>query len=131
MRVFLREIIKARVGSETAYGAYDPHMTVRQYLWHTIQSHRGMTEFREASLCQQTSMFPSVDNHLFEHRAGKVDVDVLTAKTWEQDNIHAKQTKYIKQMNFALYLFYDKFKRGVGGGVWYGRDQHNLKIVKR
>ena len=48
VRVFLRELRKIRVGSDMAYGASEPHIWVVQYLWHNIQAHRVMIEFREA-----------------------------------------------------------------------------------
>ena len=64
---FLRELIKARVGSEAAYEASDPHMRLVQHLWHTIQAHRVITKFREAYFHWRAYMSPSVANHLFKH----------------------------------------------------------------
>ena len=45
VRVFLRELRKARVVSEIVYGASDIHMRVGQYLWYTIQAHIVMKDF--------------------------------------------------------------------------------------
>ena len=62
------------------YGSSDPNIRLGQYLCHTIQDHRVMKEFREADFHRHTSTSPSVVNHLFEHRVGKIDVDVLKGK---------------------------------------------------
>ena len=83
VRVFLREIRKKIVGIETDYAASDMHTKVGQYFCNTIQSHRVMTEFREADFHRHTSMAPSVVNQLFYHIYAKVDVDVLKVKIWE------------------------------------------------
>ena len=74
--MFLRDLRKARVSAETAYGLTETHMRVGQYLWHTIQDHRGMTEFKEADFHWHASMAPSIVNNLFHNKAEKVDVDV-------------------------------------------------------
>ena len=69
VKVFLGNPRKNRVGAETAYGASDPHIGVGQYLCHTIQVHRVMTEFQEENFHRHTSIFPSVVNNLFNHGA--------------------------------------------------------------
>ena len=109
--VFLIELGKSRVGVETAYGASDPRMKVGQYFWDAIQSHRVMAYFRDAGFHWHPSMAPSVVYHLFNHRSEKVGLDVLKANIQEQDNIMAKQSNDIKQMNYTLDSFQDKFKR--------------------
>ena len=77
-------------------------MRVGQYLWHTIQAHRVMTQFQEMYFHQYTSIPFSVVNLLFGNRAAKFDVEVLNTKFGEQDNILTKQAKDIKHMKSKL-----------------------------
>ena len=121
VRVFLRKLRKSIVGEETVCGESDPYMRVGQYLWHTVQSQRVMTDFREAYFHWQTSIAPNVVNKLFTHRDAKFDVDVLRVKTWEHNDIPKKQEKYTKPMKSTFDYFQDKLKvKQIKTRVWKG-----------
>ena len=80
-----------------------------------------MTYFREVDFHFQTSMDPSVVNHLFDQRVKNVDVDDLSTKLKEQGNIFNKKGKDIKQMKSVMDYSDDNFKRAkIDISVWEG-----------
>lgn len=83
--VFLRELPKVRVGVESAYTSADPHICIGTYLWHTLQAHRVMDEFRAANYHRHPTILPSIVNHLIKYRAPKVKMAALWAKLASQE----------------------------------------------
>ena len=81
LRTFFQDTRKARVRVENAYGETDPNMRVGQYLWHTLQAHRVMDEFKYAQFNQHTNIVPSIINNLFDHCPPKVDVGIKKPKS--------------------------------------------------
>lgn len=77
VRVFFRELRKVRIRAQTAYQSSDSTVRVGLYLWHTLQAHRVMNDFKTLKFFNHTLVAPSIVNHLFEHRAPKVQVDAL------------------------------------------------------
>lgn len=80
LRVFLRELWKVRAGAEAAYNTSDPQVAVGQYLWHMLQAHRVMDKFKGVEFHCHPEIAPSIVNHLFEHRAPKVEVIELRSR---------------------------------------------------
>ena len=75
--VLLRGMVKIRVGFETEYGAKYSHMCVGQYIWHTIQAHQIMGEFKAASFHKLPHISLIIANHLFKQVIHKAEVNIL------------------------------------------------------
>ena len=56
-----------RVGAINNYGVIDPNSRVGQYLWHTLDAHLVMYEFKDAYSHNHSQITPSIVNNLFEN----------------------------------------------------------------
>ena len=76
----IRELWKFWMGARNAYSYQYLYMCVGQYIWHTLQEHRIMVEFKSDSLYKHTQISPRIINHLFKHREPKVEVTSIKGR---------------------------------------------------
>ena len=101
LRVSLRDMQKFWVGAETIYSSPYPYMCVGKYMWHTLQTLRTMGCFKAGSFQKHTHIYPSIFNHLSDHRASKLDATTLKGKIKEhRDEVNrlAKEMKLLRSM---------------------------------
>ena len=75
--VFLMGLGKIRVGSETDYGETYSHMCVGHYIWHMIQAHHIMGDFKAASFHKLPQISLIISNHLFRQISPKAEVNIM------------------------------------------------------
>ena len=129
VRVFLRELRKARVVSEIVYGASDIHMRVGQYLWYTIQAHIVMKDFQKVEFCLHISMAPIIVNHLFGHRAENL---MWTLSRWKFGNkITSLPNRQNTSDRWSLHwIIFRMSLKGQKMSLGYRRSKQKSKGVK-
>ena len=72
LRYFIRELWKVYVGGKTAYSTWDPHICVVHYLWHMLQYHQVMGDFKYALFHKLPYIYLIIVNILFVPRETRV-----------------------------------------------------------
>lgn len=86
-------------------------MQVGRYLWHTLQAHRVMDEFKSASFYWHKEVAPAIVGHLFKHRVSKAEVSGLCTRLAEAKKKLGAQGRQLSQVQSTLDKLQAKVRR--------------------